>query len=469
MTEKIYLCCYCKKTYAISEISKRTTCPNCGGMLTDVHMGVDRWQSMTQDEQKRILAIFYQENEDWREIDGEYAEVFKPKKYNDLRHNQNRASNKTKAVKKLVAAIATIVVIFIVTLLFVREKHDTERNGDLFNRGTRSDGRVSDAKIASDMYELDSFFKKYNMTIDEIETSERYIDNYGYDRMKLGIYAHNDDCDYHCSYNYVLYCKYDDGWAVMDWNKGGYTYVAKHPEQVTQEQAENVIKENGYKPIELIERREDDNLVAFKYSTKNPESNKNYITSVVYSYSPYDGWGKYEFDYETDPNDPDHVKGLLKDAYPEVNDIIYTYFSASASGDMTLMETVCKGIDEAEKKRIQRKSNYIEKYDDLICYTKAGPMSGSYIVYAYYQIKYVGINTKASGLSSFYVCTDEQTGNLYIFNGELSDYETQFIKEASYDNEVYDLTTMAESEYLNQRLSDNQLTEFIDKLPTLIE
>lgn len=160
---------------------------------------------------------------------------------------------------------------------------------------------------------------------------------------------------------------------------------------------------------------------------------------------------------------------LKVDAYPEVNALVSSYFTAMATGDVATLSTICSSLDDAAKIRIQEKANYTESYDDLKCYTKPGPIPNSYIVFAYYQIKYINIDTKAPGLSSLYVCTDDTTGNLYVYSGDLAENVANYIKGVAAQDDVVALLSQVDTEYNNAIESDKTLKAFMDALPARLD
>ncbi|MCR5774163.1 MAG: SH3 domain-containing protein [Lachnospiraceae bacterium] len=176
-----------------------------------------------------------------------------------------------------------------------------------------------------------------------------------------------------------------------------------------------------------------------------------------------------ETTYDENAEIPLPQEELKVDAYPEVNALVSSYFTAMATGDVATLSTICSDLDDAAKIRIQEKANYTESYDDLKCYTKPGPIPNSYIVFAYYQIKYVNIDTKAPGLSSLYVCTDENTGSLYVYNGDLSENVSNYIKGVAAQEDVVALLSQVDTEYNNAVESDKTLKAFMDALPARLD
>ncbi len=177
-----------------------------------------------------------------------------------------------------------------------------------------------------------------------------------------------------------------------------------------------------------------------------------------------------EAETHTDENAeiPLTTEGLQVDAVPEVNELINTYFTAMASGDITTLEGICSSLDDAAKIRIIERAKYTESYEDLKCYTKPGPVDQSYIVFAYYQIKFLNIDTKAPGLSSLYVCTNPD-GSLYVYNGDLPENISAYIKGVAAQEDVVALLSQVDSEYSAAVEQDKTLKAFMDALPSKLD
>ena len=93
---------------------------------------------------------------------------------------------------------------------------------------------------------------------------------------------------------------------------------------------------------------------------------------------------------------------LQKDAYPQVNELISTYFQAKVDQDVQLLYKVFgKEEDdrlEERKQQLKDEAVYIEDYQDITCYTKAGMTDDSYVVYVTYDVKFRRVDTLAPGL-----------------------------------------------------------------------
>lgn len=104
-----------------------------------------------------------------------------------------------------------------------------------------------------------------------------------------------------------------------------------------------------------------------------------------------------------------------KDAHEDINNLIANYFKAYASGDVDTLEMIATPISDNEKSYINVFSEYIESYENVVCYTKSGLTENSYLVSVYFDLKFYNVATMAPGLDFFYVETADD-GSVYINN-----------------------------------------------------
>ena len=158
---------------------------------------------------------------------------------------------------------------------------------------------------------------------------------------------------------------------------------------------------------------------------------------------------------------------LEENAYPEVNNVVKRYYQAMADGDITTLRTLMTGLDEKEEIKIVKKSEYVENYPTVTCYTKKGPVEGSYIVYAYYEVKLVDFENLTSGMNALYLCKNE-SGEYYI-NGETQDEKTiAYCEMISAQDDVVDLVNIVQVKYNELKSVDTELSEFLAKLPDIL-
>lgn len=154
---------------------------------------------------------------------------------------------------------------------------------------------------------------------------------------------------------------------------------------------------------------------------------------------------------------------LKKDAYPNVNTLVTSYFKDLSDGNVTDLKKVVDELSPEEEQQIAHKKEYIEKYDNISCYTKPGPIKDSYIVFAYYETKFMNIKTLVPGLMPLYVCTAED-GGLFIVNSELEEDVQTYIETVKEDQDVLDLVTQVNEKYAKAQESDAALKKFVARL-----
>lgn len=146
---------------------------------------------------------------------------------------------------------------------------------------------------------------------------------------------------------------------------------------------------------------------------------------------------------------------LEVDLYPEVNALITKYLSAWAASDVSMLETMVSPFDaEAEKSEIALNKDYIESMNNIKCYTKPGPVKDSYIVYAYYEMKFKGVETMAPGLVNLFVFPTEDDG-YYIW-----DYKDYIVSGSDVNTLLSDVNT----KYDEAIASDEKLKERVEGL-----
>ena len=158
---------------------------------------------------------------------------------------------------------------------------------------------------------------------------------------------------------------------------------------------------------------------------------------------------------------------LKEDAFADVNELVTKYYQAMADGDMDTLLSIATGLDEKEQIKIVKKSEYVENYPTVTCYTKQGPIADSYIVYAYYEVKLVDFETLTPGMNALYVCKNEN-GELYI-NGETqSDEVIDYCEIISAQDDVVDLVNTVQVKYNEIKSTDMELSKFLDELPDIL-
>jgi len=150
----------------------------------------------------------------------------------------------------------------------------------------------SESDISADIQATDSYFSTYGLTVDSIEITKRQTNDADKtDYVWVSIEASNDDFRYNANYS-LTYVLYNDGWMLEDFWIEDESYLALHPETVTQERAEGDIASWGYSDIQFVNRTEYDNEVCLTYTASKTEYYLKtvYDISAVYEFSPDCSW-----------------------------------------------------------------------------------------------------------------------------------------------------------------------------------
>lgn len=138
---------------------------------------------------------------------------------------------------------------------------------------------------------------------------------------------------------------------------------------------------------------------------------------------------------------------LEEDAYPEINALMQRFYEAMGAGDLDAIRKLKSYVSEEEAVRIQKKQEYIEDYPEVRCYTKAGPIEDSFIVYAYHEARLKGYeDILVPAISSFYVCRNEE-GNYWIFDGAVDQNVEEYFRAVSAQDDVKALFDSANVRY----------------------
>lgn len=98
-----------------------------------------------------------------------------------------------------------------------------------------------------------------------------------------------------------------------------------------------------------------------------------------------------------------------------INALMTKYYTAVADNDTYVLNEILNPVFDNEMEYIRILSEYVDAYNNIVCYAKDGAAEGQYIVAAYYELKYAKIKDAAPGMQFFYLETNAD-GELYINN-----------------------------------------------------
>lgn len=158
----------------------------------------------------------------------------------------------------------------------------------------------------------------------------------------------------------------------------------------------------------------------------------------------------------------DTTEPLEKDAQPEVNELVSRYFTALQQGDEAALRTMRDNTENKELFRMQENSNHIESYNNLSCYTKSGMEADSYVVFAYYEVKFEGIDTLLPGMTPLYVRKNE-AGAYYFYDFYRDQAVAEYISQIAAEEDVEQLYTWVGEEYRRRLEQDESLSAYMQE------
>ena len=165
---------------------------------------------------------------------------------------------------------------------------------------------------------------------------------------------------------------------------------------------------------------------------------------------------------EEKPAKQEDENALEKNAYPEVNALIESFYTAWGQKDVAKMKELTDNFDATDEAKVTN-ATYIESYDNIVVYTKQGLEKDSYVVFVSYDLKFKDVKTAAPGLSELYVIKND-SGN-YVIHNDDSDAEVQeCIEKTRQEKDVMTLIEDVENKLNEDMASDAELKAFEEKL-----
>lgn len=179
----------------------------------------------------------------------------------------------------------------------------------LFLSACGGPSEASEDEILSDIQENDEYFSTYGLIMDSFEITKRQTNEADKtDYVWANIEASNDDFTYTAEYT-LTYVLYNDGWVLENCSTDTYDYMGLHPETISQEDAEQIVKGCGYSDVQYVGRDQDNNYVSFEFTGSKEEYYLKtvYDITVDYIFSPEWLWSDYNINYYETDNIPDII------------------------------------------------------------------------------------------------------------------------------------------------------------------
>ncbi|MCR5251046.1 MAG: SH3 domain-containing protein [Lachnospiraceae bacterium] len=165
---------------------------------------------------------------------------------------------------------------------------------------------------------------------------------------------------------------------------------------------------------------------------------------------------------------------LTESEDPELTGFIARYFKAREENDIETYRMMRSFTDSLEQAKLEAKSEYIEAYRNLHCYTKKGPYDNSWMVYVSYDLKLKEWEQTAPALETLVVCRkevpegSETPGELYVYSGSFDENVVEYIRTVTAQQDVVDLFKHVDTQYQEVMDADPEYEEYMSSLKQLI-
>lgn len=154
---------------------------------------------------------------------------------------------------------------------------------------------------------------------------------------------------------------------------------------------------------------------------------------------------------------------LTKCEDQNITTLIADYFQAKRDVDMEMMEPLVSDINQIDQEKLITQAEYVEDYQNIVCYTLENKDNGAMRVYIRYDIKLKNIETLAPCLSGVYV-TVGSDGKYLIYLSALEENEEEFILSADKNSHVSDLKEEVATQLQTAIDSDEAFRQLYQKM-----
>ena len=163
-----------------------------------------------------------------------------------------------------------------------------------------------------------------------------------------------------------------------------------------------------------------------------------------------------------EPEPTEEPNKLQKGAYPKVNALLDTYYTALGSKDVDTIRGITEGFSEEDGELI-RSAAYIQGYENVEVYTRKGMKEGEYVAFVSYDLKFVNLDTLYPGLSQLYVRTRED-GSLAVLGEAESPEMESYMEQLCEEEDVKELISQVQTRADAAVSADPALKNFLGEL-----
>ncbi|QNM05295.1 SH3 domain-containing protein [Qiania dongpingensis] len=160
---------------------------------------------------------------------------------------------------------------------------------------------------------------------------------------------------------------------------------------------------------------------------------------------------------------PEQGGTLEKDAHPEINALVNSYFTAVQNCDVSALAKLVDSTESISEEQLKAEKEFVESYQNMVCYTLNGLVDGTYIVYVSYDMKFLNVETPAPCLIRLYVCTND-AGDIYIYNQDVDNEIAAYMEEVNTREDVKALLKETDDKLTEAMAGDEALNALVTKL-----
>ena len=166
---------------------------------------------------------------------------------------------------------------------------------------------------------------------------------------------------------------------------------------------------------------------------------------------------------ENQNNNNNQIQSLEKDGVPAVKELVQNYFDAVKNADVKTLTKIVAQETPFSEEALKKQCEYVESYENIVCYTVPGITENTYLAYVYYEIKFIGIDTKAPSMIRLYICQNED-GSLYIDKNAKDGEIAAYMQEVAGWESVRELVANVNTRYQEACVKDEALKNLKDML-----
>lgn len=155
---------------------------------------------------------------------------------------------------------------------------------------------------------------------------------------------------------------------------------------------------------------------------------------------------------------------LVKDKYPQIKVLIQEYFDAKNTANVDKMKKIVDNLPKDTEDKLKMEKEFIETYSNIEVYTKTGLTDNAYVIYAYYEAKFVNVDTLAPGSVILYVVKDDETDTMYIHTYKSDSDVATYIDTLNNEEDVIEFNNTVNSKLEEACKKDKELKKLYKQL-----